>query len=82
MNEFQTTIQAIHMFETHENKEKCRCKGNGYFLSPFDSWEQCGYHWNKNTPHPEDEYNEIVPTTVNNDCERGEIINNSMEIPF
>jgi len=34
----------------------CRCNGNGWILSDFDTWESCRFH-NSGQPHPED-YNE------------------------
>ena len=37
----------------NENPKKCKCRGGGWVLSNYDTWETCGIHFNDQN-HPED----------------------------
>lgn len=36
-----------------EDPEECLCRGSGWSLSPFDTWEHCPIHYT-GQPGPED----------------------------
>jgi hypothetical protein len=38
---------------SHDDPDKCRCRGGGWILSDWDTWHQCPEHFNGQR-HPED----------------------------
>ena len=50
-------IRQISQWETDHNPKDCICRGGGWWLSPYDTWQQCGIVSHRTQPHPEsDEY--------------------------
>ena len=42
------------MFIPEVNPSRCPCNGSGWFLSDYDTWHECGTHF-QGQPHPEDD---------------------------
>lgn len=42
-----------HAIAAKEDGRPCPCGGNGWILTPFDTWEPCMIH--EQGPHPDEE---------------------------
>jgi hypothetical protein len=50
---YNAEVEAIRTGQlSHPNAAKCGCRGGGWFLTDFDTWEECPDH--RGRPHPED----------------------------
>lgn len=54
-NFFREEIASCRVSLSHMDPRVCICRGGGWWLSDFDTWETCPYHFRKEIPHPEDD---------------------------
>jgi hypothetical protein len=51
--EYNIQVEAIRSGQlSHGDPELCGCNGGGWFLTSFDTWEECPFHPSQH--HPED----------------------------